>query len=67
MIVDSRSQTSVLRSTRSATRRTASTLPGRDPRSHAFADSVFGGKETTVDHTHVPTAVFTTPEIGTVG
>lgn len=28
---------------------------------------MFGGKETTVDHTHVPTAVFTTPEIGTVG
>lgn len=34
---------------------------------HLFADHVFGGKATTVDHTHVPTAVFTTPEIGTVG
>src|ERR1700740_2466315 len=34
---------------------------------HAFADSVFGGKPTTVDHTNVPTAVFSEPEIGTVG
>jgi glutathione reductase (NADPH) len=34
---------------------------------HVFADHVFGGKTVTVDHTHVPTAVFTTPEIGTVG
>jgi glutathione reductase (NADPH) len=34
---------------------------------HAFADTVFGGKPTPVDHTLVPTAVFSTPEIGTVG
>ncbi len=34
---------------------------------HAFADTVFGGKPTRVDHTDVPTAVFTTPEMGTVG
>jgi glutathione reductase (NADPH) len=34
---------------------------------HAFADSVFGGKPTKVDHTDVPTAVFSDPEIGTVG
>lgn len=34
---------------------------------HAFADSEFGGKDTTVDHTEIATAVFTTPEIGTVG
>jgi glutathione reductase (NADPH) len=34
---------------------------------HAFADSVFGGKPWTVDHETVPTAVFITPEIGTVG
>ena len=34
---------------------------------HAFADSVFGGKRWSVDHTNVPTAVFITPEIGTVG
>ncbi len=34
---------------------------------HAFADSEFGGRPTTADHTLVPTAVFTTPELGTVG
>jgi glutathione reductase (NADPH) len=34
---------------------------------HAFADTVFGGKSTVVDHTNVPTAVFSEPEIGTVG
>lgn len=34
---------------------------------HSFADSVFGGKPMQVDYTSIPTAVFTTPEIGTVG
>ena len=34
---------------------------------HAFADNVFGGKNITVDHTQIPTAVFSQPEIGTVG
>ncbi len=34
---------------------------------HAFADTVFGGKPTPVDHTNVPTAVFSEPEIGAVG
>jgi glutathione reductase (NADPH) len=34
---------------------------------HAFADTVFGGKPTAVDHSNVPTAVFSDPEIGTVG
>jgi glutathione reductase (NADPH) len=34
---------------------------------HAFADTVFGGKSTKVDHSNVPTAVFSDPEIGTVG
>jgi len=34
---------------------------------HAYADSVFGGKPTRMDHHDVPTAVFSTPEIGTVG
>jgi glutathione reductase (NADPH) len=34
---------------------------------HAFADSVFGGRPTAVDHTNVPTAVFSEPEIGAVG
>ena len=34
---------------------------------HAFADSVFGSTPRTVDYTHVASAVFTTPEIGTIG
>ena len=34
---------------------------------HAFADTVFGGRPVAVDHELVPTAVFSTPEIGTVG
>jgi glutathione reductase (NADPH) len=34
---------------------------------HAFAESVFGSKPWTVDHSNVPSAVFITPEIGTVG
>jgi len=34
---------------------------------HAFADTVFGGKPTKVDHTNVPTAVFSDPEIGVIG
>ncbi|MDX2263761.1 MAG: glutathione-disulfide reductase [Hyphomicrobiales bacterium] len=34
---------------------------------HAFADTVFGGEPTRVDHHLIPTAVFSQPEIGTVG
>ncbi len=34
---------------------------------HAFADTVFGNKPVQVDHTLVPTGVFTTPELATVG
>jgi glutathione reductase (NADPH) len=34
---------------------------------HAFADTVFGGHCVAADHTYVPSAVFTTPELGTVG
>lgn len=34
---------------------------------HAFADTVFGGRDIKVDHANVPTAVFSQPEIGTVG
>jgi glutathione reductase (NADPH) len=34
---------------------------------HAFADTVFGGRPTTVDHANVATAVFSEPEVGTVG
>ena len=34
---------------------------------HAFADTVFGGKPTEVDHSNVPTAVFSEPELGVIG
>lgn len=34
---------------------------------HAFADSVYGGKPTRVDHAEVPTAVFSEPELGVIG
>jgi glutathione reductase (NADPH) len=34
---------------------------------HAFADTVYGGKPTPVDHANVATAVFSEPEIGAVG
>jgi glutathione reductase (NADPH) len=34
---------------------------------HAFADTVFGGKRTIVDHANVPTAVFSEPEVGAIG
>ena len=33
----------------------------------AFADTVFGNKATPIDHLDVPTAVFSEPELGTVG
>jgi glutathione reductase (NADPH) len=34
---------------------------------HAFADTVFGGREVAVDHTDIPTAVFSEPEVGVIG
>jgi glutathione reductase (NADPH) len=34
---------------------------------HAFADTVFGRRDVRANHVDVPTAVFTQPEIGTVG
>lgn len=34
---------------------------------HAFADTVFGGKDVVVDHNDIPTAVFSEPEIGVIG
>ena len=34
---------------------------------HAFADTVYGGKPVVVDHSKIATAVFSQPEIGTVG
>jgi glutathione reductase (NADPH) len=34
---------------------------------HAFADTVFGKRPVAVDHATIPTAVFSQPEVGTVG
>jgi glutathione reductase (NADPH) len=34
---------------------------------HAFADTVFGKRPVEVDHVDTPTAVFSQPEVGTVG
>lgn len=34
---------------------------------HAFADTEFGGHARAFDHDNIPTAVFTQPEVGTVG
>jgi glutathione reductase (NADPH) len=34
---------------------------------HAFADTVFGKRPIQVDHADIPTAVFSQPEVGTVG
>jgi glutathione reductase (NADPH) len=34
---------------------------------HAFADTVFGNRKVEVDHSNIPTAVFSQPEVGTVG
>jgi glutathione reductase (NADPH) len=34
---------------------------------HAFADTVFGKRRVEVDHIDIPTAVFSQPEVGTVG
>jgi glutathione reductase (NADPH) len=34
---------------------------------HAFAETVFGGKPEAVVHSNIPTAVFSTPELGCIG
>jgi glutathione reductase (NADPH) len=34
---------------------------------HAFADTVFGDRQTRVNHVNVPTAVFSEPELGAIG
>jgi glutathione reductase (NADPH) len=34
---------------------------------HTLADRLFGGKDVACDHANIPTAVFTTPEIGVCG
>lgn len=45
----------------------ASLTPIATREGHAFADTVFGAKRCCVDYDLIPTAVFSTPEIGTVG
>jgi glutathione reductase (NADPH) len=34
---------------------------------HAFADTVFGKRPVVVDHSNIPTAVFSQPEVGVIG
>ena len=34
---------------------------------HAFAETVFGGRPEAVVHSNIPTAVFSTPELGCIG
>jgi glutathione reductase (NADPH) len=68
IVVDPRSQTSVphIHAIGDVTNRVNLT-PVAIREGHAFADTVFGGKPTAVDHTNVPTAVFSDPEVGAVG
>jgi len=68
VIVDSRSQTTVdnIFAVGDVTDRVPLT-PVAIREGHAFADSVFGNKPWTTGYEMIPTAVFSTPEIGTVG
>ncbi len=66
--VDAASQTSVpsIHAVGDVTNR-ANLTPVAIREGHAFADSVFGGRPWTASHTLIPTAVFSTPEIGSLG
>lgn len=68
IVVDEYSQTSVphIYAIGDVTDRLALT-PVAIREGHAFADTVFGGKPTAVNHRDVPTAVFSDPEVGVVG
>jgi glutathione reductase (NADPH) len=68
IVVDDYSQTSVphIYAIGDVTDRLALT-PVAIREGHAFADTVFGGKPTAVNHRDVPTAVFSEPEVGVVG
>ena len=68
IVVDNHSQTSVpsIFAVGDVTNRVNLT-PVAIREGHAFADSQFGNKPSQVDYATIPTAVFTTPEIGTVG
>ncbi|WP_417684170.1 glutathione-disulfide reductase [Roseibium sp.] len=66
--VDAASQTSVpsIYAVGDVTNR-ANLTPVAIREGHAFADTVFGNKPWTVDHSLIATAVFSQPELGTVG
>lgn len=68
VMVDARSQSNVpsIWAVGDVTDRVALT-PVAIREGHAFADTVFGSKPWEADHTMIPTAVFSEPEIGTVG
>ncbi|SFV39115.1 glutathione-disulfide reductase [Hyphomicrobium facile] len=68
IVVDNASQTSVpsIYAVGDVTNRVNLT-PVAIREGHAFADTLFGKKPWMVDYTTIPTAVFSTPEIGTVG
>src|SRR5256884_6087176 len=68
IVVDARSQTSVphIHAIGDVTNRVNLT-PVAIREGHAFADTVFGGRPTAVDHSNVPTAVFSEPEVGVIG
>jgi glutathione reductase (NADPH) len=62
----SRSVTSSIYAVGDVTNRAALT-PIAIREGHAFADTVFGGKPTMIDYDLIPTAVFSSPEIGVIG
>lgn len=68
ILVDSQSRTSVdsIYAVGDVTNRVNLT-PVAIREGHAFADSVFGGRPWHTDYEMIPTAVFSEPEIGTVG
>lgn len=68
VIVDELSQTSVpgIYAVGDVTDR-ANLTPVAIREGHAFADTVYGGRKVMVDHSIIPTAVFSQPELGTVG
>lgn len=68
VVVDEYSQTSVpsIYAVGDVTDR-ANLTPVAIREGHAFADTVYGGRKVVVDHSIIPTAVFSQPELGTVG
>ncbi|MEL6859599.1 MAG: glutathione-disulfide reductase [Pseudomonadota bacterium] len=68
IVVDDYSRTSTpnIFAVGDATRR-AELTPVAIREGHAFADTEFGGQPRTFDHSNIATAVFTQPEVGTVG